>query len=172
MHKNISFWETHTECLYFFSSNWKILATSGLVLMDFQEYYDKVHGGWLGRVIGSHFGTPLEFRPYWYTQWKYCDSGAKEIDYYVKKPEPTAVNDDEIYEIVGLIAMEEKGINISTIDLAKYWYKLLYRAQYTAEKIALQNIRKGILPPDSASIENGNVWFDAIGGQMKADIWG
>jgi ADP-ribosylglycohydrolase len=48
----------------------------------------------------------------------------------------------------------------------------LYRAQFTAEKVALENIKRGILPPDSASIKYGNVWFDAIGAQMKADIWG
>ena len=140
--------------------------------MDHNEYLNKVYGGWLGRVVGSQFGTPLEFRPYWFTQKKYCDKGAKEIEYYVKDPDPKAVNDDEIYEILGLLAMEERGINITALDLAQYWNALLYKAQFTAEKAALLNIRKGIFPPDSASNDNGNFWFDAIGGQMKADIWG
>ncbi|TFG21310.1 MAG: ADP-ribosylglycohydrolase family protein [Promethearchaeota archaeon] len=140
--------------------------------MKFAEYYDKVHGGWLGRVVGSQLGAPLEFLPFKYTQWKYCDKGTKEIDYYIKKPNPQAVNDDEIYEILGLLALEEKGVNITSKDIAQHWDEKLYKAQYTAEKAALKNIRKGIFPPDSASNDNGNFWYDAIGGQMKADIWG
>ncbi|MHA1453456.1 MAG: ADP-ribosylglycohydrolase family protein [Promethearchaeota archaeon] len=140
--------------------------------MNNKEYYNKVHGGWLGRVVGSQFGTPLEFRPYGFTQKKYCENGTKDIAYYVKEPNPKAVNDDEIYEILGLLALEEKGVNITSKDLAQYWNKYLYKAQYTAEKAALNNIRRGIFPPDSASEENGNFWYDAIGGQMKADIWG
>jgi ADP-ribosylglycohydrolase len=141
-------------------------------ILNYKDYQNKVHGGWVGRIVGSQLGTPLEFRPYCYTQWKYCDKQGKEISYYVKTPDPKAVNDDEIYEILGLLALEEWGINLSSKILAKYWNDKLYRAQYTAEKIALKNIRKGILPPDSASLKNGNIWFDAIGAQMKADIWG
>ena len=101
-----------------------------------------MHGGWLGRVVGSQLGTPLEFQPYKYTQKKYCDNRNEEIAYYVKTPNPQAVNDDEIYEILGLLALEEKGIDITSNDLAQYWDAKLYKAQYTAEKAALKNIRK------------------------------
>ena len=140
--------------------------------MNYSNYFNKVHGGWLGRVVGSQLGTPLEFRPYKFIQKKYCGKGATDISYYVKPPNPQAVNDDEIYEILGLLALEERGLNITAHDLADYWNSKLYKAQFTAERVALLNIRKGIYPPDSASNENGNYWFDAIGAQMKADIWG
>ena len=135
-------------------------------------YYDRAHGAWLGRVAGSHFGTPLEFRPYSYTQRKYCDGGRNEITAYVSPVDPNRVNDDEIYEIVGLVTLETKGLDITSEDIAREWDKRLYGKQYTAEKVALDNIRKGLLPPDCASEANGNIWYDAIGGQMKADIWG
>jgi len=136
------------------------------------EYYDKVFGGWIGRVVGSHFGTPIEFRPYKWIKKKYCKNGKKDITYYVKPIDPFAVNDDEIYQIVGLITLKRIGLNITSVDLAMSWKELLYGKQYTAEKIALENIKKDILPPDSASIENGNIFYDAIGAQMKGDIWG
>ncbi|MBN2156736.1 MAG: ADP-ribosylglycohydrolase family protein [Candidatus Lokiarchaeota archaeon] len=138
--------------------------------MNSEEYYNKVLGGWLGRVAGSHFGTPLEFRPYKYIQKKYCDKGTKEITGYVKPVNTETVNDDEIYEIVGLLTLEEKGIEISSRDIAEGWAKYLIKYQYTAEKAAKKNILKGIMPPESATLNN--IWFDAIGGQMKADIWG
>ncbi|MFX0102139.1 MAG: ADP-ribosylglycohydrolase family protein [Candidatus Hodarchaeota archaeon] len=140
--------------------------------MDDSAYYNKVHGGWLGRVAGSHFGAAIEFRPYWYIQKKYCNSGKEELKSYVKEPNPEAVNDDEIYEIIGLLTLEEKGIDITSSDIAEGWNKYLYGKQFTAERVAIKNIRKGIYPPDSSSKEHGNIWYDAIGGQMKADIWG
>ena len=140
--------------------------------MKNEEYYNKVFGGWLGRVAGSHFGAPLEFRPYWYIKKRFCAGGKKEITSYVKPVNPQAINDDEIYEILGLLALEEKGVHITAYDIADQWNRRLYKKQYTAEKIALKNIRNGILPPDSASESNGNYWYDAIGGQMKGDIWG
>ncbi len=140
--------------------------------MDFDTYYTKVYGAWLGRVAGSHFGAPLEFRPFSATQKKYCAGGQKEITRYVKPVDPNQVNDDEIYEIVGLVTLETKGVDITSEDIAREWDRLLYKMQFTAERVALRNIRKGIMPPDCASETNGNIWYDAIGGQMKADIWG
>jgi ADP-ribosylglycohydrolase len=140
--------------------------------MDFDEYYDKVYSAWLGRVAGSHFGAPLEFRPFSHIQRKYCAGGQKEITGYVKPVNPDQVNDDEIYEIVGLATLETKGIDITSEDIAREWARRLYKMQFTAERVALKNIRRGLMPPDCASEENGNIWYDAIGGQMKADIWG
>jgi ADP-ribosylglycohydrolase len=140
--------------------------------MDFDEYYDRVYGAWLGRVAGSHFGAPLEFRPFSYIQRKYCAGGRKEITGYVKPVDPNQVNDDEIYEIVGLVALETQDIDITSGDIARAWAERLYKMQFTAEKVALRNIRRGIMPPDCASEANGNIWYDAIGAQMKADIWG
>jgi len=136
------------------------------------EYYDKVYGAWLGRVAGSHFGAPLEFRPYSYIQRKYCAGGQEEITGYVEPVNPDQVNDDEIYEIVGLATLETKGIDITSEDIAQAWAERLYKMQFTAEKVALKNIRRGLMPPDCASEANGNIWYDAIGAQMKADIWG
>ena len=140
--------------------------------MNSDEYTNKVYGAWLGRVAGSHLGAPLEFRPFSHIQRKYCAGGRKELTGYVRLVDPDQVNDDEIYEIVGLLALEEKGIDITSADIAREWDKRLYKMQFTAEKVALNNIRKGLMPPDCASEAYGNIWYDAIGGQMKADIWG
>jgi ADP-ribosylglycohydrolase len=137
--------------------------------MDYDTYYDKVHGAWLGRVAGSHFGAPLEFRPFSSIQKKYCAGGQKEITGYVKPVDADQVNDDEIYEIVGLVTLEAKGVDITSEDIAREWDRRLYKMQFTAERVALKNIRKGIMPPDCASEANGNIWYDAIGGQMKAE---
>jgi ADP-ribosylglycohydrolase len=143
-----------------------------MMFMKSEEYYNKVHGGWLGRVIGSHFGAPIEFFPYSDLTEKYCQGGMREITGYIEPVDPDHINDDEIYEIIGLLTLEKHGLDITASDIAEEWADKLYDMQFTAEKVALDNIRKGIMPSDSASLENGNIWFDAIGGQMKGDIWG
>ena len=70
--------------------------------MDLDAYCARVYGAWPGRVAGSQFGAPLEFRPFSSTQKKYCAGGQKEITGYVKPVGPDQVNDDRVHEIVGL----------------------------------------------------------------------
>jgi len=87
-------------------------------IMDDQEYYEKVHGGWIGRVAGSHLGTSLEFRPYSYIQRKYCSGGKSDIRSFVKRVDPNAVNDDETYQIASLLAVEKHGAGLTAKDIA------------------------------------------------------
>ncbi len=129
------------------------------------DYYNKVLGSWLGRVAGDFVGAPVEFRPYSYIKKKYG-----EITYYPKPIDLDYVNDDEMYEICALIALEKHGINLSAEDIAQEWVKLLYKKNFTAEEVALKNLRAGIMPPESGT--HNNIYYDAIGAQMRADIWG
>ena len=64
------------------------------------------------------------------------------------------------------------SIDLTAKDIALEWPNLLKydRAVFTAEKLALKNIRNNILPPQSGMLSNP--YFDFIGAQMRADIWG
>jgi ADP-ribosylglycohydrolase len=129
------------------------------------EYYNKVFGSWIGRVAGDFVGAPVEFVPYSTIKEKYGNI----TDY----PEPInleEVNDDEMYEICALVALEKHGINLTAKNIAQEWVDLLYDKNFTAEKIALDNLRNGIWPPKSGTFNN--YFYDAIGAQMRADIWG
>ncbi|MFX1337381.1 MAG: ADP-ribosylglycohydrolase family protein [Promethearchaeota archaeon] len=130
-----------------------------------KEYYDKVLGSWLGRVAGDFVGAPVEFMPYFEKKRKYGN-----ITYFPEPVDLNFVNDDEMYEICALIALEKNGINVSSKDIAQEWINLLYTYNFTAEKVALENLKSGIWPPESG-IHN-NIYYDAIGAQMRADIWG
>ncbi|MHA1381037.1 MAG: ADP-ribosylglycohydrolase family protein [Candidatus Helarchaeota archaeon] len=134
-------------------------------ILEDSDYFDKVYGGFYGKCIGSYFGIPLEIRPYVYIQKKYG-----EINYYVKIYKKGIINDDEMYEIVGLMALEKFGINLTSKNIAEMWLQELYTNMYTAEKAAFNNLKNGIFPPKS-SIQN-NLYYDFIGGQMKGEIWG
>jgi len=134
--------------------------------ISYKEYYNRVYGSWLGRVAGDFVGYPLEFRPYRHIVKKYGD----KLDYYSKEINLDYVNDDEMYEICALIAFEKHGINLTAKEIAQEWVNLLHKKNFTAEAKALKNLRNGIWPPDSAA--HNNIWYDAIGAQMRADIFG
>jgi ADP-ribosylglycohydrolase len=130
-----------------------------------KEYYNKVLGSWLGRIAGDFVGAPVEFMPYFEKKKKFGN-----IIYYPKPIDLNYVNDDEMYEICALLALEKKGINLTSKDIAEEWVNRLYALNFTAEKIALDNLKSGVWPPESG-IRN-NEYYDAIGAQMRADIWG
>jgi len=132
-----------------------------------KEYYNKVFGSWLGRVAGDFVGAPLELRPINTIKRRYG-----EINSYPTKIDLNYVNDDEMYEIIALIALEKYGLDLTAKDIALEWVNLLMydKAVFTAEKVALNNIRSNIFPPESGTYNNP--YFDFIGAQMRADIWG
>ena len=135
--------------------------------IKFEDYYNKVLGSWIGRVAGDHVGAPVELKSVYRIKRKYGNI----TDY----PEPINldyVNDDEMYEIVALIALEKYGINLTAKNIAQEWVNLLKREDYvfTAEKIALNNLKENIRPPKSGILNN--FYYDFIGAQMRADLWG
>ena len=130
-----------------------------------EEYFKKVLGSWIGRIAGDFVGAPIEFKPISQVEEKYG-----EIAYFPEPIDLNYVNDDEMYEICALIALENKGPSVSSKDIAQEWVNRLYKFNFTAEKVALKNLRSGVWPPESG-IRN-NEYFDAIGAQMRADIWG
>ncbi len=135
--------------------------------ISYHEYYDKVFGSWIGRVAGDFVGAPVELRDV-----KYIERRYGEIKYFPKKIDLNYANDDEMYEIIALISLEKYGIDINAKDIALEWLNLLKyeRAVFTAEKVALNNLKLNIFPPESG--KKNNPYFDFIGAQMRADIWG
>ena len=138
-----------------------------MIDISYNEYYNKVLGSWIGRVVGDFVGAPVELKNVDIIKQKYGNI----IDF----PEPidlNYVNDDEMYEIVALITLEKKGINLTAEDIAREWINLLNREDFvfTAEKIALNNLKENIFPPKSGILNN--FYYDFIGAQMRADIWG
>lgn len=78
-------------------------------------------------------------------------------------------DDDTSYQIVGLHTLEKCGPDISCKDIGKYCCDLLPAiSNQLAEGLALERMRSGIDPPKSGEHPIG----EAIGGQMKGEIWG
>jgi len=127
-----------------------------------QDYADRVRGAWLGKCIGTALGDPVEG----WTR-KAIQETYGRIDRYVRPPQTE--NDDTAYPILVLHALDEYGMGFTSEDLALEWLAHLPFA-YTAEQTALDNIRAGVMPPESRW--HGNPCGAWVGAQMRGEVHG
>ncbi|RLD11692.1 MAG: hypothetical protein DRI44_02955 [Chlamydiae bacterium] len=129
-----------------------------IMIINIEDYRKKVLGCWMGKNIGGTLGEPDE--------WK---RQINNYDFYKQdlhgEPMP---NDDLDIQLLWLIALEERGINIDTHTLSEYWinYVVPHWAEYGTAKI---NMRAGLQPPVSGSFNN--TYKDSCGSFIRSEIW-
>lgn len=129
---------------------------------DSKKFRDQIRAAWMSQLIGAAMGTMVEG----YTS-KNLYEAFGDIKGYVR--EPNTYNDDITFEIAFLDAFKEKGYDITSRDIALSWIGLI-PVGWSAEELALRNIRSGMMPPESAEWNNPfNEW---IGAQMRGAICG
>lgn len=127
-----------------------------------EKFRDRIKAGWLSQLIGAAMGTMVEG----YTTEKLYEAFGDVKDYLRK---PNTYNDDITFEIAFLDAFKNKGYEITSEDIALSWIGLIPTG-WSAEEIALRNIRSGLLPPESALFNNP--FSEWIGAQMRGGICG
>ncbi|WP_324717190.1 ADP-ribosylglycohydrolase family protein [Carboxydochorda subterranea] len=125
-------------------------------------YLDRVHAAWLGKNIGGALGTPLEG----YTGRAIREAWG-EVRGYVRPP--STLNDDITYEIAFLSALESHGAALDSQELALRWLDLIPMG-WSAELVALDNLRRGLMPPVSGRYLNP--YSEWIGAQMRGEVCG
>lgn len=130
--------------------------------VESQDFHDRVYAGWWGQLIGGCLGTQLEG----YTTTKIRERFG-EVKNYLRRPE--TYNDDITYELAFLDKFLEKGYDITSEDVAYAWLELISDG-YSAERTAIENLRRGIMPPESGRV--CNYLSDWIGAQMRTPIHG
>jgi ADP-ribosylglycohydrolase len=128
------------------------------VILNLDEYKQKVLGCWLGKNIGGTLGAPFEWRRQinnvsFYTQ----DLGGEPLP-----------NDDLDIQLLWLVALEEMGVDIDARTLADYWclYVTPHWSEYGTAKI---NMRSGLMPPLSGTLHNE--YKDSCGAFIRSEIW-
>ena len=122
--------------------------------MDLKEYRDRVSGCWLGKNIGGTLGMPMEW-----------ERKKNNVTYYTHditgEPLP---NDDLDIQILWLLALEEKGIDVDAKVLGEYFneYMIFTHAEYGTAKT---NLRAGLQPPVSGSFNNS--FKDSCGSYIR-----
>jgi ADP-ribosylglycohydrolase len=126
--------------------------------LNADEFRDKVLACWLGKNIGGTLGAPME----WQRQ-------VNNVTFYTQDLEgEPAPNDDLDVQLLWLIALEEKGIEITAQTLAEYWtlYLTPHWSEYGTAKI---NMRSGLVPPFSGTLFNE--YKDSCGCFLRSEIW-
>lgn len=123
---------------------------------------ERILQGWIGQLAGGAFGTAIEG----YHSRRIAEVYG-EIRGYITRPE--TVNDDVVYELVFLAVFEQLGRGLTSSRLALEWVRQIPFG-WSAEGVALENLKLGILPPESGSFRNP--YHDWIGAQMRGMICG
>jgi ADP-ribosylglycohydrolase len=127
-----------------------------------ERFAGQIRGSWLSQMIGGAMGTMVE---------GYTSGNLKEafgdVTGYLR--EPNTYNDDITFELAFLDAFSRKGYEVTSEDIALSWVGLI-PCGWSAEELAIRNIKNGIFPPQSGTFHNPfNEW---IGAQMRAGVCG
>jgi len=123
-----------------------------------KQYLNQLLGCWNGKNIGGTLGAPFE----WLRQ-------INDVDYYIQemngRPLP---NDDLDLQLLWLLAMEEKGIDLSADILADYFN--IYVTPHWAEYgICKANMKLGLNPPMCGYYNN--IYRNSCGAYIRSEIW-
>ena len=129
------------------------------MILNQDDYRDKVLGCWLGKNVGGTIGAPFEFKRQF-----------NDVTFYTQKDlkGEAMPNDDLDIQLLWLIALEEKGIDLTAHRLAEYWclYVTPHWSEYGTAKI---NMRQGLQPPLSGTFQN--TYKHSNGAFIRSEIW-
>jgi ADP-ribosylglycohydrolase len=160
--------------------------------LDDAELRSRIHAAWLGRCAGCNLGKPFEGMDRVSIR-DYLDfAGAYPLTDWVPRLDPlperfasvaraaesvrgnvrAMPRDDDIdYTVLGLLLLEQHGLDYTSDDVARAWLELLPFLQiFTAERVAYRNLLHGIAPPETARVRNP--YREWIGAQIRADVFG
>jgi ADP-ribosylglycohydrolase len=131
-----------------------------MVTLTEAEYLDRVHGGWLGKVIGATAGAPMD-----------GDKGTHEVTGY---PEALAavrnvVMEGTDFQLTWLRALQGAGPGPSADALITAWLKHIVRAD-AEYGYARANFRRDVQAPVSGVFDNP--FREGAGALARAELWG
>jgi len=128
------------------------------ILLNEQEYRDRVYACWLGKNIGGTIGAPYEG-----TQ-EYMSLSGFSTQAGVVLP-----NDDLDLQLVWLAAVERCGVErINAQTLGEFWLNFIC-PHWNEYGIGKANMKMGLLPPLSGDYRND--WKHSNGAWIRTEIW-
>ncbi|UCD51243.1 MAG: ADP-ribosylglycohydrolase family protein [Phycisphaerales bacterium] len=162
-----------------------LLARERTITRD--ELRDKIHGFWVGQLVGNFMGFPFEnvyvdepvpVRVDRYFTFKDAGPDLRVNDKDLRGYSPLLMHwmegafgdDDTDIEFVILHAVEKHGLGITYPQIAQAWKDHINRKIWVANRTARDLMETGMLPPATGSKENNRNWFQ-IDPQLVNEIW-
>ena len=155
------------------------------------DFRDRLEGAWLGRCAGCTLGSIVEgWKVDRMKKWaEYLGDPFPLVDYWSQAEQPhlprlkasvrhdytpskmdgVPSDDDLNYTLLGLLVLEEYGPNFTVDDMGEAWVKYLPFA-FTAEGVALDNLRNGVPALQAGALNNP--CLNWIGADIRSDPWG
>ncbi len=139
-------------------------AQNKFARLDKDEYMDKCKGAWAGQMIGVSYGGPYEFV-------SRAEPILDEIRPWSEKCYHRVLDQDDLYvELNFLKALELFGPDVTYKQAGEVYGRFDARLWH-ANLFGRENVRFGIMPPESGYPEN-NRHADDIDFQIEADLLG
>ncbi|NLG26469.1 MAG: ADP-ribosylglycohydrolase, partial [Chloroflexi bacterium] len=128
------------------------------ILLNEQDYRDRVYACWLGKNIGGTLGAPDE-----------CKKYTHSLSYYDPLPDKSAPNDDLDLQLVWLVMLEKEGLPPRLADFGRYWSTYLFKYPWNEYGFCSRNLARGLTPPISGWFEN--YYVDEMGSPIRSELW-
>lgn len=110
--------------------------------ITYRTYFDKVYGGWLGKISGLALGVPKEFSEPW---------PPSNVEYFAEVPDHFSdfySGDDLYFPLLMQTCLKKYGTHPTYEQYMREWSDRLFRAKvWGANSIALEHYWAGIMPP-------------------------
>ncbi|MBD2847574.1 ADP-ribosylglycohydrolase family protein [Paenibacillus sp. IB182496] len=126
-------------------------------ILNEQDYYRTVYGGWLGKNIGGTLGAPVEGR-----------MERLDLTFYPVLQDGPLENDDLDLQLVWLHALEQYGPRLTSRELGQEWTEHVF-FPFDEYGYALTNLRRGLRAPLTGSWDNP--FADCMGSPIRSEIW-
>jgi len=109
--------------------------------IPYEEYVDRIRGGWIGKSVGGTVGARFEGYKGW------ISIGPEEVF-----PEKIPPNDDLDIQVLWLKVLEEKGAGFESTDLADAWLEWCWYP-FNEYGVFRRNYRLGTTPGIAVRME-------------------
>lgn len=138
-------------------------AQNDMVALPARVVYDRIHGAWLGQLIGNFTGLPTEGR------YHAMPNPADSVDLVTLSAWQT--DDDTSMEWVALYMLEQYGLDLTYEEVREAWIAHINDAIWVANAEARRLMDEGMVPPDTGR-RGVNLWWYAIDAQIESEVFG
>ncbi|QLE02199.1 ADP-ribosylglycohydrolase family protein [Galbibacter sp. BG1] len=127
--------------------------------ITFEDYKNKVLGGWVGKCAGGILGAPIEgFKNF------------NKIPFTDDLFATNFANDDLDLQVLWLDMILKKGADVREQDFNEHWQNHV-EFPWCEYGIAMRNIRLGLDNPSTGK-HNNWYWDTGMGSPIRSEIWG